>query len=81
METRNCLICGSEYTQGREYTCSDKCHLKLANKIVEEFGEYKKVVRAGTGEVFKVPTIDIIEYGLKEKDLDKYPKWEDDKEN
>jgi len=30
-----------------------------------------------TGEAFKVPTRDIIDQGVKEQGLDKYPKWED----
>lgn len=74
---RICFVRGAPYVPGREYTCSDKCHDELALKIVKEFGEFKKVVRTSTGEVFKVPTIDIIEYGLREQDLDKYPLWED----
>jgi hypothetical protein len=41
------------------------------------FGKYKKVVRASTGVAYKVPTRDIIEHGLKERELDKYPLWPD----
>ncbi len=72
-----CTICGALYEPGREMTCSDACHDKLANRLVAQFGEFKKVVRMTTGEAFKVPTRDIIEKGVREQDLDQYPKWED----
>lgn len=70
-----CFICGAKYVPGREYTCSEECHEKLKEKIITEFGEFKKIVRASTGEVFKVPTIDIIEKGIREQELDQYPRW------
>lgn len=45
------------------------------SRLIKQFGEFKKVVRASTGEAFKVPTRDIIEKGIQEQDLDQYPKW------
>ncbi len=40
-------------------------------------GKYKKVVRATTGEAFRVPMRDIITQGVREQDLDRYPRWEE----
>lgn len=71
-----CLICGKLYEPGSELTCSDNCHEELVKRLIAEFGEFKKVVRASTGVAYKVPTRDIIECGLKEQDLDQYPLWE-----
>lgn len=73
---RKCFICLKYYEGGRELTCSDECHEELVRRLVAEFGEFKKVVRASTGVAYKVPTSDIIESGLREQDLDRYPLWE-----
>jgi len=74
---RKCFICRKHYEGGRELTCSDECHQELVRRLITEFGEFKKVVRASTGVAYKVPTKDIIETGLKEQDLDQYPLWEE----
>ncbi len=58
-------------------TCSDECHQELARRLVAQFGEFKQVVCMTTGVAYKVPTIDIIEHGIKEQELDRYPVWED----
>ena len=52
----------------------------LVRGLEQRFGKYKKVVRTSTGEIFKVPTRDIVLFGLKEQELDKYPKWEESDE-
>lgn len=72
-----CVICGAVYTGSRELTCSQPCHDKLIDYNVAKFGEFKKVVRVSTGEEFKVPTRDILERGIQEQDLDRYPRWEE----
>lgn len=72
-----CVICGNFYTDGREMTCSQPCHDELVERLIAQFGEFKKVVRMTTGEAFKVPTRDIIEGGVREQDLDLYPRWVD----
>jgi len=72
-----CVICGKLYEQGRLLTCSDECHEELVKRLIFEFGEFKKVVRMSTGVAYKVPTRDIIERGLREQDLDRYPLWEE----
>jgi len=72
-----CFICQKIYSQGREITCSEECHDKLTSHIVAEFGEFKMVVRKATGIAYRVPTRDIIEFGLKEVDLSQYPLWKE----
>jgi len=42
----------------------------------KEFGIYKKVVDIDTGKIHRVPTRDIIEKGLRQQDLRRYPEWE-----
>jgi len=76
-DLRVCVICGKPYVNGRLLTCSEECHRKLVERLIREFGEYKKVVDAETGKVYKVPVRDIIEKGLRYRDLIKYPLWED----
>ncbi len=72
-----CFICGVFYEPGREATCSDECHEKLVTLLIDRFGEFKKVVRQSTGVAYKVPTRDIIERGVSEPELDRYPRWEE----
>ena len=72
-----CVICGTPYFGGWQFTCSEACHEDLVNRIIAKYGEFKMVVRASTGEAFRVPTRDILEKGVRAQDLDQYPKWED----
>jgi len=44
--------------------------------IKSEFGEFKKVTEAATGLTYKVPTEDIVIYGLQAGDLPYYLLWE-----
>ena len=55
--------------QGRE---------QLIQKCIARFGEFKKVVRMRTGVAYKVPTRVILEQGIREQDLDRFPLWEGD---
>jgi len=73
-----CCICDREYESGRELTCSNECHEELGKRLIARFGEFKKVVRQSTGIAYKVPTRDIIEKGIREQDLDRYPVWEEE---
>ena len=72
-----CFICQKHYDGGRELTCSDQCHQELVRRLIADFGEFKKVVRQSTGVAYKVPTGDIIESGLREEELDRYPVWKE----
>lgn len=75
---RKCFICGKAYDQGREMTCSEECHKDLVRRLIAGGGKFKKVVRLTTGAAYKVPTKNIIEMGLREQDLDRYPRWEEE---
>jgi hypothetical protein len=70
-----CVVCGKAYVSGHLYTCSQACHEKFAEVLCKMFGPYKKVVDAETGKAYRVPTIHIIEGGLRHADLVKYPEW------
>jgi len=70
-----CAVCGRE-RRTRLLTCSDRCHEKLIDRLVEHFGEYKKVVDAETGIAYRVPTRYILEHGLRHEELHKFPRWE-----
>jgi hypothetical protein len=72
-----CAVCDTVFESQGQITCSDHCHEEFIRYMSWRYGEFKKVVRASTGEAFKVPIADIIECGVKEQDLDRYPKWED----
>ena len=73
-----CFICETLYEGGREMTCSDACHEKLVSRLIAEFGEFKKVVDSTTSIAYRVPTRDIIEKGIKWRDLNRYPLWEEE---
>ena len=55
----------------------DRSRGRLIQECIARFGEFKKVVRMRTGVAYKVPSRDILEKGIKEQDLDRYPLWED----
>jgi len=75
MKSRVCVVCGALYRVGRMYTCSEECHEKMVEALVEEFGEFKKIVDAETGVAYKVPTREVLDRGLWLDGLKKYPKW------
>lgn len=54
-------------------TCSPACHEKLVTQFEKEFGETKRVTSIKTGKTHLVPTRHIIEHGLKESELGKFP--------
>lgn len=56
----------------------DQSREQLIQKLIARFGEFKKVVRMCTGVAYKVTTREIIEKGIREQDLDRYPLWEED---
>ena len=71
---RVCAVCGVEIPH-EWLTCGDDCHEKAVDFIESQFGVYKKVVDAVSGNIYKVPIRDIIELGLKQQDLKNYPLW------
>ena len=70
-----CVICEAPCPQGK-ITCCDDHHEEFIQKVEAQFGLYKKVVDMETGITFRVPVRDIIEKGLKQQELHKYPEWE-----
>ena len=60
-------------------TCSDECHNKFISLMEKQVGKFKKVTDETTGISYRVPTKDIIENGLRQQDLSKYPIWTDKK--
>lgn len=73
-----CIVCGKSYPRYpdcRALTCSEPCHQKLVDRLVKEFGEFKRVVDVHTEKAYKAPTAHIIEHGLKYEDLPKFPEW------
>ena len=72
-----CRSCSNDYSLdspgARELTCSDSCHRRLVVDLIEEFGPTKLVTSLRTGKTHLVPTIAIIEDGIREQDLEKYP--------
>lgn len=56
-------------------TCSDKCHKHFVKDLIKQFGEFKIVVDQSSGKSYKVPTKDIIEKGLRWRDLSRYPEF------
>ena len=69
--------CRSDVWPNQRLTCNLGCHEALVVHLEQEFGTYKKVVRQTTGVAFRVPTRALIEEGLREQDLDRYPRWEE----
>lgn len=69
-----CVVCGRPVTD-RRATCSEECHERWIDALVLEFGEFKGVVDMVTGNVHRVPTRIILEYGLRQMDLKRYPLW------
>lgn len=53
---------------------------KKLDEMINQFGEYKKVVDDNSRIAYKVPIKDIITKGLKHQELDKYPVWDGEDE-
>ena len=73
----SCVICGRPRPPGRMTCGRDDCHEKFVAQMETEFGHFKKVVDVTTGKVYRVPTRDIIERGLRFQDLPNYPEWKE----
>ncbi|GEM_PF-1179730 len=72
-EPDRCVICRMTTSEGH-MTCSPEHHEAFLMLLEREFGTHKKITRMTTGETFLVPVRDIVEKGVKEHDLDQYPK-------
>ncbi|MGI0079680.1 MAG: hypothetical protein ACRECH_08650 [Nitrososphaerales archaeon] len=67
--------CGADVEVRTRITDTPKCHKAFVDELVKQFGEFKKVIDQTTGIAYRVPTKDIIESGLKARDLARYPRW------
>ncbi len=63
-----CLICQSFCPPG-QVICSEKCHETLNQRLEQEFGTHMKVVDLKTMKAYCVPLRDIVEGGLRRKNL------------
>lgn len=73
-----CIICNEEKDKrSRKYTCSEECHKKFLQELIDDFGEYKKIVDMATGKTHKVPIEIIFENGIRQQDLKNYPVLEE----
>jgi len=68
--------CNTDVNNHQKLTCSDKCHDKFVNRMLQEFGEYKKITDEDTQISYKVPTKQIIEEGITYDQLKDFPLWE-----
>jgi hypothetical protein len=71
-----CVICDEPTITGK-MTCCGGCHEKFVEFCAGQYGASKKVTDQTTGISYNVPTRDLIEKGLKWKDLHNYPQWEE----
>ena len=67
--------CNADVNIQQKITCSDLCHTKFVDFMVEESGEFKKVLDMETGKFHKVPTRLIIEEGITQSRLKEFPEW------
>ncbi len=68
------LICQSLCPPG-QVICSEKCHETLIQRLVQEFGTHMKVVDLKTMKAYCVPLRDIVEGGLRRKNLKYFSEW------
>ncbi len=69
-----CLNCHSSCPPG-QVICSEKCHETLIQRLEQEFGTHMKVVDLKTMKAYSVPLRDIVEGGLRRKNLKYFSEW------
>ncbi len=69
--------CDADVLNHQNITCSEECHSKFVEKMLEEFGEYKKITDDDSGLSYKVPTKQIVEEGITQDQLKNFPFWID----
>jgi hypothetical protein len=67
--------CNADVNVQQKITCSDLCHIKLVDYMIEDTGKYQKVIDTETGTAHRVPTRLIIEEGITQQHLKEFPKW------
>ena len=70
--------CNADVNVQQKITCSDLCHLKFVDFLIDEKGNYQKVIDVESGKAHKVPTRLIIEKGITQMDLKCFPLWKNE---
>ena len=70
--------CNADVNVQQKITCSDWCHLKFVDFLIEEKGNYQKVIDVESGKAHKVPTRLIIEEGITQMNLKCFPLWKNE---
>lgn len=65
--------CRADVDVAKRITCSDSCHEKFVEEMERDFGSLKVVVDVTTGKRHVVPTRVLVEKGLRQEELAKYP--------
>jgi len=68
--------CDADVLNHQNITCSEECHSKFVEKMLDEFGEYKKITDNVSGLTYKVPTKQIVEKGITQEQLKDFPLWD-----
>ncbi len=69
------ICCNSGVNVQQKITCSDLCHFRFVEYVIEEKGKYQKVIDVETGKTHRVPRRLIIEEGLTQPHLKEFPEW------
>jgi len=70
--------CNADVNVQQKITCSELCHIRFVDLLIEEKGDYQKVIDVESGKAHKVPTPLIIENGITLMDLKCYPLWKNE---
>jgi len=68
--------CDADVLNHQNITCSQECHQIFVKKMLDEFGENKKITDETSGISYKVPTKQIIEDGITQDQLKDFPLWD-----
>lgn len=70
--------CKADVNVQQKITCSELCHIRFVDFLIEEKGQYQKVIDTESGKSHKVPTRLIIEEGITQMDLKGFPLWKNE---
>ncbi len=77
LEDIKSACCDVDVLNHQNITCSEECHSKFVEKMLAEFGNYKKITDEDSGLSYKVPTKQIVEEGITQDQLKNFPFWTD----
>lgn len=76
IEAGLCAACGRPLPappRSHEMTCDALCHRLWIERLVQQYGETKRITNTATGKTYLVPTRDILEHGITGASLVTYP--------